>query len=96
MCGLSLPDFRNLYPDELSAVFEAKQRQLDFQSRESWEQTRILAAISIQPYSKTRITPASLIPLPWDDHQEKSQAFLSKEDNRKRLEELLKNRKNSL
>ena len=83
-----------MYPEELGAVFAAKQQQLDSQSRESWEQTRILAAISIQPYSKSRITPSSLIPLPWDEKEGEQHAVMSREDDRERLTALLNRRKN--
>ena len=36
-------------------------------NRDAWERTRILAAISIQPHIKNKITHKQLLPMPWDD-----------------------------
>lgn len=62
------------------------------QNRQEWERTRILAAISIQPHTKKKITPKQLIPLPWDKKKhtaDRSEApKLTAEEQRQRFENL--------
>ncbi len=63
------------------------------QERDSWERTRILAAICIQPHIKKKITPKQLIPLPWDNKKQKPKSDepeLTKEEMKARFEELKK------
>ena len=64
--GMSYDDFCRCEFDEFTSIYNAWKEARENQSRECWEQTRILAAISIQPYTKKKITPQQLIPLPWD------------------------------
>lgn len=53
-------------PEEFEAVAEAAVQDREQQMRGEWERMRIAAAISVQPYAKHTISPAELVPLPWD------------------------------
>jgi len=76
--------------DEFEAVFSAYNDAQELVLRESWEQTRILAAITVQPHSKKRIYPQKLIPLPWDKtHQPETKPRLSKDEQLERMKELV-------
>ncbi len=89
--GLSLDDFCRLYFEEFESVCKAWREMNDNQERQAWERTRILAAISIQPHVKKKITPKQLIPLPWDNNKQKPKSDepeLTKEELKARFEEL--------
>lgn len=60
------------------------------QNRDAWERTRILAAITIQPHVKKKLTPKQLIPLPWDKKTtRRSEApKLTAEEKKRRFEEV--------
>lgn len=55
---------------------------------------RILAAISIQPHVKKKLTPRALLPLPWDRGKNRKPGIsqqtppLSKEEQRRRFYDL--------
>lgn len=69
-CGVA-PDY---FLDKMSAVeIEAYLDGYNKRQRASWEQTRILACMSVQPHSRKKITPESIFPLPWDEVKEKVQ-----------------------
>lgn len=57
--------------------------------RSAWERMRIAAAVDIQPHIKKRITPRELLPFPWDKEDKPKPVILSKEEDRKRVQELL-------
>lgn len=66
----------------------------DAQSRDSWERTRTLEAIVIQPHLKpgTKITPKQLMPMPWDEEtrNHRSEApQLTAEEKRKQFEKIV-------
>lgn len=61
-----MQDFDRLRPEEFEAVAEAAVQDREQQMRGEWERMRIAAAISVQPYAKHTISPAELVPLPWD------------------------------
>jgi len=64
---MSLSDFDALTPDELTSAIRYHREAGSLRLREEWEQTRLLATIFVQPFSKKKITPRSLLPFPWDD-----------------------------
>lgn len=88
--GLTLDEFCKYDYDEFESICKAWQDMTDAQNRDAWERTRILAAISIQPHTKKKITPKQLIPLPWDKKKEtrSDEPQLTPEEKRKRFEEL--------
>lgn len=67
--GMRLADFCQLSPDEFSAVCEAFAQRQDALREDSWEMMRLHASISVQPHLTKRVTPAQLLPLPWDRKQ---------------------------
>lgn len=64
--GMSVDDFCELTPDEFTAIHSKWEEREDNLLRGSWERMRLLAAVSVSPYSKKSVTPTALIPLPWD------------------------------
>lgn len=63
---MPLTEWQTLTPDEWQAVCQAWADHTDALQHDKWERMRLLATISVQPHIKNRITPASLLPLPWD------------------------------
>ena len=82
--GLRYDDFCSLTPEEFSYIYRAYSKDREAQYRDNWERTRMLAAITIQPYAKKGMMPQKLLRFPWDgDH-------VSKEEALKGFEEALK------
>lgn len=87
---MSVDDFCGCTFDEFEAIHKTWRELEDNRERSNWERTRILAAISVQPHTRKRITPRQLIPLPWDnENKPKAEApKLSAEDRRQRSQEI--------
>ncbi|WP_302612343.1 hypothetical protein [uncultured Muribaculum sp.] len=64
--GLSLDDFCKLGYGEFESICKAWREMREDECRDAWERARTVAAISIQPHIKKKITPVQLLPLPWD------------------------------
>lgn len=92
MCGLGFEDFCLLTPFEFQAVLDAYSEAEKSRSRDMWECMRVLAAVDVSPFSKGRVTPKSILSFPWDSekHGEEHQKTVSKEDDKARLENLMK------
>jgi hypothetical protein len=54
-----------------------------------WERMRLLATISIMPWTKTKVKPEKLLPLPWDKPKTKKGLILSKSERKQRFEKLI-------
>lgn len=63
--GMSHDDFCKCNFDEFENIYNAWRDIYDGSVRESWEQTRTLTAICIQPHVKKKITPRQLWQFPW-------------------------------
>jgi len=89
---LAYEDFCRLTPDEFAAVCEAYHDHEETLLHDQWERMRLLATITIQPHVKGKVTPERLLPLPWEQPKTKktSPRPVSKEEDRKRFEQLLK------
>lgn len=88
---MSYDDFCRLSFAEFSAVLDAYTAQRDADYMNTWEQTRIMGFLTIQPHLKsgTQLTPNKLLPFPWDKNTEEAPAeTLTVEQQRRRLEEL--------
>ena len=91
--GMRLEDFCQLSPDEFSAVCEAFAQRQDALREDSWEMMRLHASISVQPHLTKRVTPAQLLPLPWDRKPQTETApkeSLSYEERLRRAEKRMK------
>lgn len=100
--GMSRDDFMRCTPDEFTAIHKAWHERIEAESHERWELMRMHACITIQPHVKKRMSPRTLLPLPWeqghrvetchDRTKEPGAEHLSKEELRarfnKRLEQL--------
>lgn len=74
--------------DEFDAVYATYSEDREASYRNTWEQMRLLATISISPHVKRAPTPQKLIPFPWDKtkHRQKTDApQISKEEARARF-----------
>lgn len=90
MGGLSFDDFSLLTPDEFQAVLEAYSKEEERRSRDRWECMRLLAAVSVSPFSKHSVQPRKLIHLPWDDADKPKPKPVSLEEDKARLDNLMK------
>lgn len=82
--GLGLDDFCSCTPSEFWKTYEAWRDHSERVVRESWEETRVMCAAFLQPYSKTRLTGKEIFPLPWDQEEEKEE--ISEEERQARYE----------
>lgn len=88
--GMRRGDWENLTVEEWNAISAAYYSEVERGDRGAWERMRMLACFAVQPYSKKKLTPRTLLPLPWDDEERKKAAKLvSKEEDKRRLEEML-------
>ena len=85
---MSLDDFVRLTPDEFEAVAAKISEREDERRRDGWEQARIVAKMAVSPYLKQDMSLEQFMPLPWDE--KKKVKILSKEEDRKRMEEIVK------
>ncbi|MCM1332773.1 MAG: hypothetical protein NC248_09205 [Bacteroides sp.] len=90
--GMTVDDFCGCYYDEFESICRSWSAMTESKNRDSWERMRFLAAISIQPHVKRKLTPKRLLPLPWDEKDKKNrheQPELSADEKRMRFERLL-------
>lgn len=85
--GLPLADFEMLTLPECEAVCAAYNEAHDADRRDAWERMRLMAAISVQPHVKKRLSPGSLLPLPWDKER-KPQRKNTHEENQRNIARL--------
>lgn len=64
--GLSVDDFLGMDTDEFDAASKAFGEHEDLLERERWERMRLLGLMTVQPWSKKKLTAEKLLPLPWD------------------------------
>lgn len=64
--GLSYDDFACLTPEEFAAVCKSYNSGVENRERSEWERVRTAVSILIQPYMKKRVSPADILPFPWD------------------------------
>ncbi len=64
----------------------------DAEYKESWERTRMLATITIQPHVKQRLTAQKLLPFAWDKNTPDMPKYkqMTAEQRHKRMEEIAK------
>lgn len=70
---------------------------LNLKSRESWEQTRLLAYMTAQVNSTKTIKPTDILQFEWDEKEPVEEKMISKEDIKRlsiKTDEVLKKLKN--
>lgn len=97
--GLSFADWCALSPAEFAATCKAYREEQEFATRDAWERMRLLAAVTIQPHVKNKLTPQKLFALPWDadgkpgkrrkEKGEEPPPPMSAEEQKKRFAELV-------
>lgn len=103
--GLSVDDFLGMDTDEFDASSKAFGEHEDMLERERWERMRLLGLMTVQPWSKKKLTAEKLLPLPWDgdrtlkdgapkdtaqNHTNPDGGRLTKAEHRARAEEMRK------
>lgn len=78
--GLSFADWCALSPAEFAATCRAYREEQEFATRDAWERMRLLAAVTIQPHVKNKLTPQKLFALPWDDPRNEERGRRNKKD----------------
>lgn len=63
---MSYDDFCRCTPEEFESICNAYHAGREAFYRDGWEKVRMLAAITIQPHVKKKITPKTLLPFSWD------------------------------
>ena len=90
---MSYDDFCLLTPFEFSAVSRARQEQEERRVRDGWERARTGGTLCVSPWSKGRLEPSKVLPLPWDGKSEatpQEHPVASKEEARAAFEALMK------
>ena len=92
--GLSFDDFCGLTIGEFEAVCKAWHDQQERVVQDEWERMRLLAAITIQPHVKKKITARQLLPFPWEKGTKKAEApKVSAEEAKRRFERLVESQR---
>ena len=86
--GLRLDDFLMLYVDEMNAIVKAWNLREEELQKDSWERTRVGAAITIIPHVKKLPPLKKLLPLPWDHDSQDRRETVTKEEAFERLNSL--------
>ena len=89
--SMSIDDFCRLTPDRFSLIYKEYSNAVSTEFKQSWNRTRFLAAVLLQPYSKKTLKPEDICRFGWDN--ETAENELSEDEiklTRQRLEELEK------
>jgi hypothetical protein len=62
---------------------------MESEVRGEWERMRMLAAITIQPHVKGKMTPERLLPFPWEKKQKEEVPIVGKDEAKARFEALV-------
>ena len=65
--GMSMDDFCRCTPSEFYAAYEAWNEMQTSRERGRWERIRMQCLCSMQPYSKSKLTPQDIMRFPWED-----------------------------
>lgn len=90
---LSYDDFCRCTPEEFNGICKAYHNQRETDYKNEWERMRMLATITIQPHTKSKITAQKLLPFPWEKHilpQKKDHQLVSAEEDLRRFEAIIK------
>ncbi len=68
--GMSRADFSACTPSQFSLILKFHRKKQESKSRESWEQTRFLACVLLQPHSKKNIQPRDVVVFGWEQQKE--------------------------
>ena len=89
---MSLMDFDLCTPHEFEEIFRNWHEERERAIRDSWEQTRMLAAVLLQPWSGKKLSPEDVMTFGWDGgavtqhHTERSAGTTAKTDEEKEAE----------
>lgn len=64
--GMSMDDFCRCAPSEFYAAYEAWSEMRQREEQGMWERMRMQCLCSLQPYSKSKLTPRDIMRFPWE------------------------------
>lgn len=67
--GMSMDDFCRCTPSEFYAAYEAWNEMQTSRERGRWERIRMQCLCSMQPYSKSKLTPQDIMRFPWEERK---------------------------
>ena len=85
--GMSLEDFERCTPYEFNEVMLQWRENQERIVRTTWDQTRFLATVMLQPYSKKTLKATDIVLFPWEEKKEEVPKGTS---SRERMEEVRK------
>ena len=65
--GMSMDDFFRCTPSEFYAAYEAWNEMQTSRERGRWERIRMQCLCSMQPYSKSKLTPQDIMRFSWEE-----------------------------
>ena len=89
--GMSYDDFLRLDVDAFTATAILYNEDEEMKRRERWNMMRVQTAFIVRPYLSEAVTPDKLIPLWFDEEENKPSAtVISAEQQRERMKQLAK------
>lgn len=85
--GMNREDFCACTPSQFRETFIRWQEREQEKEKAGWEQTRVLAAMMLQPFSKKAVKPTDVLRFPWDSERKVQEGMRS---TRERMEEVRK------
>ena len=85
--GMNREDFCACPPSQFRETFIRWQEREQEKEKAGWEQTRVLAAMILQPFSKKAMKPTDVLRFPWDNERKVQEGVRS---TRERMEEVRK------
>lgn len=85
--GMSTAEFEAMTPRRFAAAREAYLKEGERRMRDAWERTRMLAAVTLQPFVKRQVRASDVMSFPWDEREESRR--VTAEESRQRLADLL-------
>lgn len=82
--GMSREDFARCTPDEFQAIHDAWYNLEESHMRRLWEVGRMVAAFSLQPYSKKPVRSMDLCVFPWEKDEKTSASTGTSSEERAR------------
>lgn len=68
--GMSMDDFCRCAPSEFHAAYEAWSEMRQREEQGMWERMRMQCLCSLQPYSRSKLTPRDIMRFPWEAKSE--------------------------
>lgn len=87
---MSIDDFSRLTPGRFSMIYEEYLNAVSMEFKQSWNRTRFLATVLLQPHSKKALRPEDICRFEWENKPGTDLSDDEIELTRRRLEQLEK------